>query len=173
MNYNCHIKESPSYADKLHIISKTLWLTISQIFCCSHPHSGQKFGQLNQVYKNNDDNLAQAIYLFHTDTQECKRQYIGKTRIQVRKKKTRVVGGQGSCATINLIDRRDNYSMVSFIASLYSGGGRVMLAEEGPLIFSIHKPNSFGSAAWNRYSAPFAKLERYLLQLNSVLTLWK
>ena len=62
--------------------------------------------------------------------------------------------------------------MVSFIASLYSGGGRVMLAEEGLLlIFSIHKPNSFGSAAWNRYSAPFAKLERYLLQSNSVLTL--
>ena len=84
---------------------------------------------------------------------------------------TRNLGGQRSCATINIIDHRDNYSVVSFIASLYSGGGRVMLAEEGPLIFSIHKPNSFGSAAWNRYSAPVAKLDRYLLQSNSVLTL--
>ena len=85
----------------------------------------------------------------------------------------RITRNQKSGATINLIDHWENYSVVSFIASLYSGGGRVMLAEEGPLIFSIHKPNSFGSAAWNRYSAPFAKLERYLLQLNSVLTLWK
>ena len=45
----------------------------------------------------------------------------------------------------------------SIIASLYVGGE----AEDGPLIFSNQRPSWFGSAAWNRYSAPLANLKIY------------
>ena len=51
----------------------------------------------------------------------------------------------------------------SIIASLYVGGeaedGSLIFSEDGPLIFSNQRPSWFGSAAWNRYSAPLANLD--------------